>query len=126
KEFIAKNKCEILISINYLFLIESDIINSSKGLAFNIHGSLLPKYRGRTPHVWAIINGEVFTGITAHIIDKRCDSGDILEQIKIPIALDDTGGSILKKYEVEYLPLIEKVILNFAQNKLNPKKQNSQ
>ena len=123
KEFIAKNECEILISINYLFLIEQDIINLSKGLTFNIHGSLLPKYRGRTPHVWAIINGEEFTGITAHIIDEGCDTGDILEQIKISIEPNDTGDNILTKYESNYLPLIEKVIDSFNQGKLKPKKQ---
>ena len=123
KEFIAKNECEILISINYLFLIEEDIINLSKGLTFNIHGSLLPKYRGRTPHVWAIINGEEFTGITAHIIDEGCDTGDILEQIKISIEPNDTGDNILTKYESNYLPLIEKVIDSFNQGKLKPKKQ---
>lgn len=126
KEFIAKNECEILISINYLFLIESDIINLGKGLSFNIHGSLLPKYRGRTPHVWAIINGEDFTGITAHIIDEGCDTGDILKQIEIPISSDETGNDILKKYEANYLPLIERVILNFVQGELNLKKQVSQ
>ena len=123
KEFIAKNECEILISINYLFLIEQDIINLSKGLTFNIHGSLLPKYRGRTPHVWAIINDEKFTGITAHIIDEGCDTGDILEQIKISIEPNDTGDNILTKYESNYLPLIEKVIDSFNQGKLKPKKQ---
>ena len=123
KEFITKNECEILISINYLFLIEQDIINLSKGLTFNIHGSLLPKYRGRTPHVWAIINGEEFTGITAHIIDEGCDTGDILEQIKISIEPNDTGDNILTKYESNYLPLIEKVIDSFNQGKLKPKKQ---
>ena len=123
KEFIAKNECEILISINYLFLIEQDIINLSKGLTFNIHGSLLPKYRGRTPHVWAIINGEEFTGITAHIIDEGCDTGDILEQIKISIEPNDTGDNILTKYESNYLPLIEKVIDSYNQGKLKPKKQ---
>ena len=123
KEFIAKNECEILISINYLFLIEYDVINLSKSLAFNIHGSLLPKYRGRTPHVWAIINGEEFTGITAHIIDQGCDTGDILEQIIISIDPNDTGDNILIKYEFNYLPLIEKVIQSFVQGKLKPKKQ---
>src|SRR5690554_5519746 len=90
KEFIAKNECDILISINYLFLIERDVINMGKKLAFNIHGSLLPKYRGRTPHVWSIINGEKYTGTTAHLIDEGCDTGDILEQVKIPIEESDT------------------------------------
>ena len=61
KEFLKKHICDVIISINYLFIIESDIINHPKLFAFNIHGSLLPKYRGRTPHVWSIINNETVT-----------------------------------------------------------------
>ena len=125
KNFINENHCDVLISINYLFIIGKDIINLGKKLSFNIHGSLLPKYRGRTPHVWAIINGEKFTGVTAHIIDEGCDTGDILEQIKIPITLNDTGNDILLKYREHYLPLIEKVISKLKNEKLKPQKQNS-
>ena len=68
--FIKKIEVDIIVSINYLFLIEKDIIQHSKQLTFNIHGSLLPKYRGRTPHVWSIINNEKETGITAQVIMK--------------------------------------------------------
>lgn len=123
-EFIDKYECDILISINYLFLIEGDVISMGKKLAFNIHGSLLPKYRGRTPHVWSIINGEKYTGITAHIIDEGCDTGDILEQIEIPIKETDTGNDILKKYEKNYMPLIEKIIDNIKQDNIERKNQN--
>lgn len=124
KEFVSKIDCEILISINYLFIIEKDIIDLGKGLAFNVHGSLLPKYRGRTPHVWSIINGETIAGITAHLLDEGCDTGDVLEQVEIPIGLEETGNDILKKYEENYLPLIERVIQGYEVGELKPKKQN--
>jgi methionyl-tRNA formyltransferase len=107
-----------------LFLIEKDIINFPSKLIFNIHGSLLPKYRGRTPHVWSIINGEEEAGITAHIIDEGCDTGDILHQIRITIDSNDTGATILEKYNQHYLPLIDKILLDFQNNKLSPRKQN--
>lgn len=110
QDFIKDKQIDVLISVNYLFLIEKDLIRLPEKMAFNIHGSLLPKYRGRTPHVWAIINNEVETGITAHLIDKDCDTGDIIEQIKIPIEKDDTGANILTKYSENYIPLIERVI----------------
>ena len=67
-QFIKNISVDVITSINYLFLIANDIISHPEKLIFNIHGSLLPKYRGRTPHVWAIINGEKKTGITAHLI----------------------------------------------------------
>ncbi|WP_242120101.1 methionyl-tRNA formyltransferase [Aestuariivivens sediminicola] len=110
--FIKDKYVDVIISINYLFLIENDIITHPKLLAFNIHGSLLPKYRGRTPHVWAIINGEKKAGITAHLIDSGCDTGKIINQTEVPIGDDDTGASILKKYETAYYPLIKKVLSN--------------
>ncbi len=110
KEFISNKPVDVIISINYLFLIESDIINHAKELTFNIHGSLLPKYRGRTPHVWAIINNEKYTGITAHRIDLGCDTGAIIDKIKIRIDDNDTGNDILLKYAEEYPKLVEKVL----------------
>lgn len=122
--FIKNYTIDILISVNYLFLIEKDIIKHPKKLAFNIHGSLLPKNRGRTPHVWAIINGENKTGITAHIIDEGCDTGDILGQIEIPIKKNDTGATILDKYKSLYFPLIESIILGCKNNSLQFTRQN--
>lgn len=123
-EFIKNIEVDIIASINYLFLIENDIINHSTHLTFNIHGSLLPKYRGRTPHVWSIINNEKITGITAHIIDSGCDTGDIISQIEIPIGENDTGNDVLEKYKNEYFNLVETVILKFKQGKIQPFRQN--
>lgn len=110
KEFVKGKNIEVLISINYLFIIEEDLINLPKKVAFNIHGSLLPKFRGRTPHVWAIINNEKEAGVTAHIIDKGCDTGGIIEQISVPISYNDTGAMILEKYQEFYIPLVDSVL----------------
>ena len=119
-QFIKNIQVDVLISINYLFLIKSDIINHPKILSFNIHGSLLPKYRGRTPHVWSIINNEKNSGISAHIIDEGCDSGAILSQVIIPIGQNDTGNDILNKYKSKYFSLIKDVLDKIESNKLSP------
>ena len=116
--FIKTIKVDIIVSINYLFLIEEDIIEHPKKFAFNIHGSLLPKYRGRAPHIWAIINGEKRTGITAHIIDANCDTGDIINQFPVEIEPESTGADILKKYTELYIPLVDKVLLAIENNDL--------
>lgn len=118
--FLRNAKYDFLISVNYLFLIERDVISTPSKMAFNLHGSLLPKYRGRTPHVWAIINGETECGITAHLIDSGCDTGAILYQYKVDIEPSDTGHSLLQKYKVLYFPIINKVIGDFIENKLIP------
>ena len=60
----------------------------------NVHGSLLPKYRGAGPIQWAIINGETETGITTMLMDEGMDTGAILLQEKLPIAPEDTAGSL--------------------------------
>jgi len=121
--FIKNIKVDIIISVNYLFLIDNDIIRHSKQLTFNVHGSLLPKYRGRTPHVWAIINNEKEAGITAHVIDEGCDTGDIILQNKIIIERSDTGNDLLNKYKLEYFNIIEEVIKKVKSNKLHLTKQ---
>jgi methionyl-tRNA formyltransferase len=117
-KFIKDVSVDVITSINYLFLIEEDIFNHSNKITFNIHGSLLPKFRGRTPHVWAIIKGEKKTGITAHLINSGCDTGKIMAQTEIPIEENDTGGILLEKYAKEYFPLIENVLEKVESNQL--------
>jgi len=121
--FISGLECDVMASVNYLFLIESKIIQLAKGLCFNIHGSLLPKYRGRTPHVWAIINGETKTGITAHLIDEGCDTGAIINQIIVDIEPEDTGAIVLEKYKKLYIPLVESVLKSYQESSLEFKAQ---
>jgi methionyl-tRNA formyltransferase len=99
-----------LLSINYLFILDGEILNQVEGYAINFHGSLLPKYRGRTPHVWAIINGEKECGITAHLMNDRCDDGDIVKQLVLPIEEEDTGAKILEKYNAMYPSLVMEVV----------------
>lgn len=119
-QFIKNIQVDVLISINFLFLIKADIINHPKILSFNIHGSLLPKYRGRTPHVWSIINNEKNSGISAHIIDEGCDTGAILSQVIIPIRQNDTGNDLLNIYKSKYFSIIRNVLDKIESNNLAP------
>jgi len=68
--------------------------------ALNMHGSLLPKYRGRVPVNWAIIHGETETGATLHYMLDRADSGDIIAQQAVPILPDDTAKEVFDKVTV--------------------------
>lgn len=110
---------DVLLSVNYLFLVEEDILSIPKIIAINIHGSLLPKYRGRTPHVWSIINNESNAGITSHVIDAGCDTGAILEQIVVPISENDTGYNLLLKYKNLYGVLVDSVLRKVEDNTLS-------
>jgi methionyl-tRNA formyltransferase len=108
--FISAYAADVLLSINYLFIIEKDIICYPKQCAVNFHGSLLPKYRGRSPHIWAIINNETETGITAHLITEGCDEGEIIYQERIPIHPDATGADILEQFSTKYPSIVSGVI----------------
>lgn len=109
-EFLKDKSCDVILSINYLYIIERDIISFPMLYAINFHGSLLPKYRGRTPHVWAIINGEKKCGITAHLIDESCDTGPIIIQKEVIITEEDTGQNILEKYKYLYPAIVKEVL----------------
>lgn len=72
----------------------------------NLHGSLLPQYRGAAPINWAVINGEEETGATTFFIEKEIDTGRIIDRVKIPIAANDTAGTIHDKLMVEGAKLL--------------------
>ena len=123
--FINAYTIDIILSVNYLFLIERSLFSKAK-LALNIHGSLLPKYRGRTPHVWAIINNEPKTGVTAHLIDDGCDTGDIVKQKEVIIYNNDTGADILEKFNKLYVPLVDEILTDFERGSITPMPQNNE
>lgn len=124
REFLdnLESSVDLVLSINYLFLLERDIFDYPE-YCLNIHGSLLPKYRGRTPHVWAIINNEPYAGITVHIIDKGCDTGPIVGQEKIDILPNMTGGDLLQQYKYKYPSLIHSVIQKIKNGTVQPRPQ---
>lgn len=119
----AMGEIDILLSINYLYIINLDLIQYPKIIALNIHGSKLPKYRGRAPHIWAIINGENEIGITLHRIDEGCDTGEILIQRIIPLTTVITGGEVLEIFSKQYPEIIREACRIIAQGKIVLKEQ---
>ncbi|MDR0498977.1 MAG: hypothetical protein LBH03_04500, partial [Holophagales bacterium] len=102
------------------------ILQIPKAGAFNMHGSLLPKYRGRAPINWVLVHGETSTGITLHAMTPKPDDGDIFGQKEIPIVWDETALSLTNKaayagYELlrETIPLlVNKAISGISQKAL--------
>jgi methionyl-tRNA formyltransferase len=86
-------KPDVIAVVAFRILPEDVFIIPSKGTV-NVHGSLLPRYRGAAPINWAIINGETETGVTTFFIKKEVDTGNILDQLKIPIMPDQTAGEL--------------------------------
>ena len=90
-------KPDFIFSFYYRKMLSSDLLTIAPQGALNIHGSLLPKYRGRVPVNWAIIHGEIETGATLHYMVAKPDAGDIVGQTAVPILPDDTAGEVFNK-----------------------------
>jgi len=91
----------------------------------NVHGSLLPKYRGAGPIQWAIINGETETGITTMLMDEGMDTGAMLLQEAIPITADDTAGTLSPRLAELGSRLLVETIARLKAGTLVPRPQNS-
>ena len=88
---------DFLFSFYYRFMLKKGILDIAPRGAYNMHGSLLPKYRGRVPVNWAIIKGETETGATLHVMNEKPDNGAIVDQQAIPILPDDTALEVFHK-----------------------------
>jgi methionyl-tRNA formyltransferase len=88
---------DLIFSFYYRNMIKEEILAVPRLGAFNMHGSLLPKYRGRVPINWAVLNGEKETGVTLHHMVKKADAGDIVDQEKVPIGPEDTAQDVFNK-----------------------------
>lgn len=91
---------DFFFSFYYREMLKPDLLAVPLHGAFNMHGSLLPKYRGRVPVNWAIIHGEKETGATLHYMTEKPDNGDIVAQQAVPILPDDTAVQVFQKVTV--------------------------
>jgi methionyl-tRNA formyltransferase len=114
----------LILSFYYRNLIPERILALASNGAFNLHGSLLPKYRGCAPVNWAIINGERTTGVTLHRMVRKADAGDIVDQEAVPIEFEDTAltvmgklcGAAVKVLTRQYHPLLAGTFTTRPQN----------
>ncbi len=90
---------DFLFSFYYRSILGEEILSAPRVCALNLHGSLLPKYRGRAPVNWVLVNGETETGVTLHVMTRKPDAGDIVGQAAVPIAFDDTALTLFGKLE---------------------------
>ena len=91
---------EFLFSFYYRVLLAAPLLALPTRGALNMHGSLLPRYRGRAPVNWAVLHGERETGATLHYMTEKADAGDIVAQSAVPILPDDTAREVLDKVTV--------------------------
>jgi methionyl-tRNA formyltransferase len=97
---IAAMAPDFIFSFYYRQMIKPALLDLAPRGAYNMHGSLLPKYRGRVPVNWAVLHGETETGATLHRMVEKPDAGDIVAQQAVPILPDDTAGEVFEKVTV--------------------------
>jgi methionyl-tRNA formyltransferase len=91
---------DFLFSFYYRQMLKPDWLRLPRRGAYNMHGSLLPRYRGRAPVNWAVIHGERETGATLHRMNEKPDNGPIVDQFAVPILSDDTAHEVFAKVTV--------------------------
>ena len=91
---------DAIFSFYYREMLPGAVLALAKLGAFNMHGSLLPNYRGRAPTNWAVLHGETETGATLHWMVARADAGDIVDRMAVPILPDDTARQVFDKVTV--------------------------
>jgi len=101
---------DAVFSFYYRRLICGEILKVPRAGAFNLHGSLLPAYRGRCPVNWALVNGEPRTGVTLHHMVERADAGDIVAQRGVEIDFEDTAETLHGKIAREARKLLDETL----------------
>ena len=118
-ERIAKLNPDYIFSFYYRNLLSEELLATAKNGAFNLHGSLLPRYRGRAPANWVLVNGETETGVTLHRMVKRADAGGILAQNRVAIDRTDTALTLHTKLRDSAAALLGEALPQLAAGKLS-------
>ncbi len=114
---------DYIFSFYYRFMIPEQILKCAKIAALNMHGSLLPKYRGRAPVNWAILHGETETGATLHVMEAKPDAGDIVGQAAVSIGPNETATDVFGKVSQAAVTVIKQVLPSLIQGNI-PRKPN--
>lgn len=96
-ELLRELNPEVIIVVAYGKLLPSYVLDLPKYGCINVHGSLLPKYRGAAPIQWMVLDGEKIAGVTTMYMDRGLDTGDILLTKKTPIGENETAGELFDR-----------------------------
>lgn len=120
---VIELKPDYIITAAYGQFLPTKLLNAAKIAAVNVHGSLLPKYRGGAPVQYAIMNGDDKTGITIMYMVKEMDAGDIISQQSVAITNQDDTSSIFHKLSLVGRDLLLATLPKIAAGTINPVKQ---
>ncbi len=123
-EEITKLNPDIIVVVAYGRLLPENILNFPKYGCVNVHGSILPKYRGAAPIQWAVLNGDKVTGITTMLMSKGMDEGDILEISTTEIYENETSLELFERLKLLGAETLVNTISSLKDGKITPIPQN--
>ena len=112
---------DLIFSFYYRSMLPMSVLKLASRGAFNMHGSLLPKYRGRAPLNWAVLKGETETGVTLHEMVEKPDAGRIVDQQAIPIGPDETAVEVFAKLTGAAESVLRRNIQSFIKDQISLK-----
>ena len=122
-KLIRDLKPDVIVVVAYGQILPESILNIPKYGCINVHGSLLPKYRGAAPIQWSVLNGDEVTGVTTMYMEKGLDTGDILLKEEYKIGINETAGEVFDNLASLGGELILKTLDYAEKGMLNPVKQ---
>jgi methionyl-tRNA formyltransferase len=122
-EFLRALPVEAMVVVGYGQIIPQSIIDMAPLGIVNVHGSLLPRYRGAGPIQWAILNGETRTGVTTMRIDAGLDTGDMLLKAETGIGPDENAVELGQRLAVMGADLLVETLAGLAEGRILPEKQ---
>lgn len=120
---IKDMKPDVIVVVAFGQILPQEVLDIPKYGSINVHGSLLPKYRGAAPIQWSVINGDTVTGITTMMMDAGMDTGDMLEKYEVEINDNDTYGTLYEKMKVAGGKAIIKTLEKVAEGSISRVKQ---
>jgi methionyl-tRNA formyltransferase len=106
--FWESTEVELMLAVSWRYMIPASIYQRPRMGTFVFHDALLPRYRGFSPTVWAIVNGEDHTGVTLFEIADEVDAGDVVDQARVPIGPEESIGVVMERVTQMYLTLLER------------------
>ena len=122
-EIIKKYNPDVIVVAAYGKILPKEILDFPKCGCVNIHGSLLPKYRGAAPIQQSVLNGDKVTGITTMLMDVGLDTGDILQTVETEIGENETSGELFDRLAILGGELILKTLTSLEKGEITPIKQ---
>jgi len=122
-ETLRSLKPDLFFAVGYMFRLKAEILAVPRIVSANVHASLLPAYRGRSPVFWALRHGEPYSGLTIHSMDDRLDTGDLLYQVRVRTRKDDTVSSLYARIIDRGVKLVPRLIADAERGRLPRKSQ---